>query len=1183
MKVSPHLHIEDHLTGSTLQSFVDKAKELNRTYFSLTSHGHLSSALKAYNLAKKNKLNPIVGIEVYFKDSNCPIIAGTSVDRCKYFTLSIFAEDQEAYQELCKIVSQPMPTIQLYEKDEQLWSWKDLEKISKFNVNIVLGGLHCIVSKPALAGNPELGEKVLVKLKELFPGRLNLSLICEPFSKKFNSIIEIKHPDGTRSTCLSTDLVTTDRARRIRATDLIEREGHKVLKTVYSNSTFKDIGLPIDKAILHKGFLPLPGGDAMLTVNKFLKDLSEKYSLPLLVSDYAYYAEKDDKVVQTMKLEGNNKLHSNFHMKEISEIKEYLLGSMELSLENIDKTLENNEKWAKRFDKFELSYSWRLAESKEDSLRRIMAIIRENGRMDWSNPVWVDRLKEELNVIAKNGKMDMSAYFLPIHDVIAYYRANGKLCGPARGSAAGSLLAYLLGITEIDPFLYDLSFSRFFSLDRIFANKIADIDSDLEDRELLVGKDGKSGYLYERWGNCAAQISTRQNIRLKSAIKDVNRYFKGKVDREIEILTKGLPDAPQGVSDEWFVFGYIDDEGNRVPGLLELSGELQKYTEQRPEEWNIVRKALGIVRAYSTHACAFLISDCPISDIVPIKEGHITQYEAKDVEAAGLVKMDFLVVSQLKDIRLCLDLINKKNGQQLEVGNFAHKGIPTNIWRLPEDPEVYRSIWGGSTETCFQINTKSMIPFVKDILPRNIEDLSLILSLVRPGPLDFVNPETGRNMAQEYVHRRNGGSYEDIKILQELIPQTLGVLCYQEQVTKIAKEVSGFSGLEAENLREAIGKKNKEKLLKLGPKFIQGVIDSGKTTESEAKELWNRIETFGRYAFNKSHSISYSHITYACMFLKYHYPLEWWASILTNAEEKEITGKLWPYVKEMVLPPDINLSSDVMAVDYSNNKIRAKLGIIRGVGDATIEPILANRPYKDIQDFVNKEVTGQSLARKLTHVGVLDSLYPSKTNLMDKFKLLENAFETKSYNDKVKVAESKGKKTKATQPKEGFVPEEYVNLHPFKDAAMKKAVLPSMPIDLFKLGSKYSKVLAPFEEVPAVTGQNGYSTRLVDGERLRRLDEMPGELVNKDIYVAATCFVVEASEFSYPKANPTKRALKLVIDSDGYTSEKVLWPDYDSGQLTYSPELKKGCIATFFLRKRIGKKDMSITNIVVET
>jgi hypothetical protein len=315
--------------------------------------------------------------------------------------------------------------------------------------------------------------------------------------------------------------------------------------------------------------------------------------------------------------------------------------------------------------------------------------------------------------------------------------------------------------------------------------------------------------------------------------------------------------------------------------------------------------------------------------------------------------------------------------------------------------------------------------------------------------------------------------------------------------------------------------------------------------------------------------------------LKHYYSLEWWAAILTNATEQEITGKFWPFVKDIVSPPDINLSGDTMAVDYANGKLRSKLGIIRGMGEKTIDPIVEGRQYADIQDYVNKEVAGESLTHKLIHVGVLDSLFPPKSRLSEKLRLYQQAVQNKAYADKVKKAQSEGKKLRALGPKEAVIPEEYIDLHPVKDVAMRKAVLPSLPVDLYALGAKYSKVLAPFSDRPAVTSKNGYRTLLLSGEKLRRLDELEGHKLEEDMYVAATCFVLEAKEFAYAKN--TKRALKMILDADGYVSEKVLWPEYESGNLVYPSTLKKGAIATVFFRKKVGRKDMSIMNVVVET
>jgi hypothetical protein len=352
-------------------------------------------------------------------------------------------------------------------------------------------------------------------------------------------------------------------------------------------------------------------------------------------------------------------------------------------------------------------------------------------------------------------------------------------------------------------------------------------------------------------------------------------------------------------------------------------------------------------------------------------------------------------------------------------------------------------------------------------------------------------------------------------------------------------------------------------------------------SQEVAEQIWDSMVTFGRYGFSVIHAVEYALITYACMFLKHYYPLEWWAAVLTNADEKEIAGVFWPFVKDLVQPPDINLSGDIMAVDYANQKLRSKLGVIRGLGEKTIQPIVDGRPYKDIQDFVDKEVAGQALSHKLIHIGVLDSLFPPNADLRTKMQMFQDAVEIKKYREKVEEAKAKGKLPRATQPKKGAVPEEYMNLHPVKNASMIKSVLPSLPIDLYDLGVRFSKVHRK-DKFGIVVSRNGHDTMLLTGEHLKRLDEIPGDNVVRDVYAAATCFVIESKEFAYGKTEK-KKALKLILDADGYVSEKVLWPDYESGQLIYPKNLKKGAIATFFFRKKAGRKDMSIQSVTVES
>src|ERR1700688_2058596 len=259
---------------------INKAVELKRTHFSYTDMGHLSSALKTYTLAKKSNLKPILGIEFFFKDST-----GTSADRCRYFNGAIYAKTQPAYQELCRVVSRTdLPKIEVQEEKISLWGWGELGHLSKFDTFLVLGSPHCMVGKALLASGPELAENILLRAKTLFSNRLSLSLICEPWDKKFATVIKVEYTDGTHDSFLASDTVSTDRARKIKALDLIKRSGHKTIESKITGGTHSNVNKMIEKITEHKGFLPLPL-DVTLEINKFLLSMAKKHNIKLLVSD----------------------------------------------------------------------------------------------------------------------------------------------------------------------------------------------------------------------------------------------------------------------------------------------------------------------------------------------------------------------------------------------------------------------------------------------------------------------------------------------------------------------------------------------------------------------------------------------------------------------------------------------------------------------------------------------------------------------------------------------------------------------------------------------------------------------------------------------------------------------------------------------------------------------------------
>jgi DNA polymerase III alpha subunit len=538
-----------------------------------------------------------------------------------------------------------------------------------------------------------------------------------------------------------------------------------------------------------------------------------------------------------------------------------------------------------------------------------------------------------------------------------------------------------------------------------------------------------------------------------------------------------------------------------------------------------------------------------------------------------------------------------------EAGHFIHRGKHTYIWNLPEEKEVFNMLAEGKTETVFQLNTVSVTPYVEKMKPKTVEECAVVTSLVRPGPLDFVDERTGRNMAEEYIERVNGRSKGEIEILNRLLPETHGVFVFQEQITKLVKEMTGWDDEKADEVREAVGKKKLRLIQELKPQFINASVDNG-IDKQTVVDIWAMIETFGRYGFNKSHAVAYAMIAYACAYLKYHYPLEWWAAVVSNAEEKEITEVLWPHVRDILSPPDINLSQEEMVIDYENQTIRSKLSILKGLGEKAANKIIDGRPYKNLQDFVEKKTVGQSLARKLIHVGVLDSLFEPKSNLMDKMQAFEDAVEVNKY--KTKIVEKSENEIWWDQPldkfieaakvhpktrrckhdiKQGKVDSKYIFMGAMQDFILKKSTLPSMPMKLHDIitdNANNVKILKAGNTYYAMNSI-GKEVRMISGRAYQNIKNLPYQPASRKIVeFCFAAYVVETKEFPYK--NGERKALKMLLDIDGYMEEFVIWPDRETGELDYPENLKKNCVVFMFMHRNMGRENYhtNIDSVIVE-
>ncbi len=595
----------------------------------------------------------------------------------------------------------------------------------------------------------------------------------------------------------------------------------------------------------------------------------------------------------------------------------------------------------------------------------------------------------------------------------------------------------------------------------------------------------------------------RRNTYRTDICEKCGIYTTGFVPKDIEKLTHKFILPPQGVSDHHFVLGHKTDEGY-VMGSVEYDPALQAYIEKYPDDWFVVKQCLGLARQKGRHACAFVIANRPIHEFIPMTTVggvQVTAFTAPAVEAVGGLKMDFLVITSLKFIQDALHLIQARhrdvapdphNNVSLKNWNpwFQyskvlddmtindrlvpnHRLLPlpeggyADIWDLPEDQTVFKDVSYGRTETVFQFNTPSAVQWLEHFNHTkpdgraaidSIEAMAAFTALDRPGPLNVMvqhpeQPDETHNMLVEYARRARGatGSQSVLPILEELVPETYGVMTYQEQLQKVYQNLTGCSGTEAEAFRGDVAKKQKEKVDAAYPLFMERA--GAKVGAEDAQKLWDFIKTWAEYGFNKSHAVSYVIISYACAYLKHHYPLEWWCAVLRNADKDDINNKFWQHCGHLVSLPDVKLSRDTWFIE--GDKIRAPVNLLLGIGEKAHEQLCKYAPYANIKDFAkamqqakvdnttvvkdadgnDKTVNGRSaIHRGTVHTfivsGAMESLFPEGSTVEDCLALFDEA-----------CKEVQGKAYKKPEDK-------YIALDPLGRYQARKSILPAYGADL---------------------------------------------------------------------------------------------------------------------------------------
>jgi DNA-directed DNA polymerase III PolC len=889
----------------------------------------------------------------------------------------------------------------------------------------------------------------------------------------------------------------------------------------------------------------IPGvadGDLQRHANEFVLHLARKYGDPILISLDSHFANPADKAIQNAKINNGveNWVFSNsYHIYTSDECAEVLKHTLKVSDRDIEEWVDNSYRFASLFDDFRLTTAkdrWVLEPLPEDWRERIMAAIERYGRMDWANDVMVGRLTMELETLTKNGRANLVAYLLPLVDIANYCRDHGIMMN-VRGSAGGSLLLYLLGISVVNPLKHDLSFGRFLTLGRVKAGTLPDVDVDIA----TGGRDEVIGYLSERYGDRICRISTDMQMKLKTAIKDAERSEYGAVSQKTEKMTRRLPNQPQGVEGHEYVFGKTDKEGHHTPGILEQDQELREYSERNQSVWALVTAMLGIKRQKGTHACGFLLADRPVQEYIPItKVGDdlVTAYSPKSVEMVGLVKYDFLGLNTLRDIQVCLELIKQ------------HRGIAVDPWHLPHDPECFESLSNGETESVFQFDTPTVRPYVRAIKPKSIEDLASITSLCRPGCLDAPT-EDGRTLAQVYVARAQGERVQYVHPdLEPILKETYGVQLYQEQSMRIFRDLAGYSDEQAEVVRRGIGKKEEKVLKSCMADLKAGCINRG-WTEQQVDLLISQIMASARYSFNKSHAISYSYVAYACMYLKRHYPAEWWTAVLRNAHPDDVREKGYGRaVRDVLEMPDMN--GPAFLFEHENNKIRAPMILLDGVGPTACKGIQAARtsgPFTSMQDFWER-TRGQSVNTKVVQnliiAGAFNQLHShaSTRTLLEDHYYLGRVSGLKAGRDKTGEELYRAAKTyQELNPEEALKNVEYLRL---TDMQLKKLSLDLLPIARIDVHEIFRPQLEKYLYYDQATPymligkqRTEVARNLIDvGSHYR-------SFVKKNLPLIFCGLVQNGKDFTYSdkRSGLPVTAHKFELLNDGEAIECVLWPN----------------------------------------
>ncbi len=854
------------------------------------------------------------------------------------------------------------------------------QKATKAGIKPIIG-CECYVAPRTLADKTPLDAKGvghLVLLAENQQGYRNLCKLASVAQKegfyyrpRIDKALLAAHHEGLigMSACLHGEIPQLIKNNQIPAAEKAARFYQELFGPDHFFLEIQNNGIPVQE-----------------TVNAALGEMSAKLDIPLVASNDCHYLDKDDVrahdvllCVQTGKTvndSGRFRFRTDqLYFKSKQEMTDYFHrfdGAIENTVAIADRCKVDFDFNSYHFPVFKddsgLEAEALFVRKTETGFKRVWAIIQTKNP-DADESVYRQRLAYEIEII---NRMEFPGYFLIVADFINYAKEHGVPVGPGRGSAAGSLVAYSLGITDLDPIEHGLIFERFLNPDRI---SMPDIDVDF----CINGRDKVIEYVSERYGggDYVAQIITFGKLKTRAVIRDVGRALDIPL-AEVDHIAKLVPDV-LNIS--------LDAALKQEPKLRELEASRPDVAELIA----ICRTLEGLPRHASTHAAGVVIGDKPLVEYLPLYKGKkgevVTQLDMKLVERIGLVKFDFLGLRNLTVIDKTLKLIELQGK------------VPPDLSTLDfSDPPTYGLLAAGDTTGVFQLESSGMKDLLVRLKPENFDEVTALVALYRPGPLDS-------GMVDDFVERKHGRKAVEYMLpeLEPILKATYGVIVYQEQVMKIASALASYTMAEADGLRKAMGKKIAEMMAQHRERFVKGAVQNGHD-EEKAKALFDLMEKFGGYGFNKSHSAAYALIAFQTAFLKAHFPVEFLAALLTS-EMHSIDGVV-KYIQECrahqieVAAPDVNSGGTLFTV--SGGKIQFSLVAVKNVGEGAVEAIVeerqANGPFASLFDFcerVDLRKVNKRVVESLIASGAFDSTGARRSQMM---AVLEESLE---YGQKV--------------------------------------------------------------------------------------------------------------------------------------------------------------------------------------